>query len=133
MPDRDLTIREMCDEYDVTARTLRFYEQKELLAPRREGAKRFYTKRDRVRLTLILRGKKFGFSLEDIRQLLALYDIGDQQETQIRRTYLMATERLSELEQQRDALDLTISELKDQLEWGASLIASFEARKRVAG
>jgi len=65
-----LTIREMCDAYRVTPRTLRFYEAKELISPVRAGSKRLYTKTDRARLQLILRGKRFGFSLEDIRQLL---------------------------------------------------------------
>ena len=63
-----MTIRQMCDAFDVTPRTLRFYEAKELLFPIREGQKRLFTKRDRARLKLILRGKRFGFSLEEIRQ-----------------------------------------------------------------
>mgnify|MGYP003631215596 CR=1 FL=1 len=68
-----MTIRQMCDAFDVTPRTLRFYEAKELIFPIREGQKRLFTKRDRARLKLILRGKRFGFSLEEIRQLLDLY------------------------------------------------------------
>ena len=68
-----MTIREMCDAFDVTPRTLRFYESKELLFPERDGQKRLFTRRDRARLKLILRGKRFGFSLEEIRQLLDLY------------------------------------------------------------
>ena len=70
MTDELMTIRQMCDAFEVTARTLRFYEAKELIAPIREGQKRLFTKRDRARLKLILRGKRFGFSLEEIRQLL---------------------------------------------------------------
>ena len=73
-----LTIRQMCDAFEVTPRTLRFYEAKELLFPLREGQKRLFTKSDRARLKLILRGKRFGFSLEEIRQLLDLYDLNDQ-------------------------------------------------------
>ena len=80
-----MTIRQMCDAYDVTPRTLRFYEAKELLFPERLGQKRLFTKRDRARLKLIIRGKRFGFSLEEIRQLLDLYHVGDQQETQFNR------------------------------------------------
>ncbi|MFT6224692.1 MAG: DNA-binding transcriptional MerR regulator, partial [Paracoccaceae bacterium] len=76
----------MCETYNVTPRTLRFYEFKELLFPQRLGTRRMFTKRDRARLKLILRGKRFGFSLEDIRQLLNLYDIGDQQFTQLDQT-----------------------------------------------
>ena len=72
MSEDVLTIREMCDAFDVTPRALRFYEAKELLFPMRQGQKRLYSRRDRARLKLILRGKRFGFSLEDIRQLLDL-------------------------------------------------------------
>ena len=125
MPSDDLmTIREMCDAFEVTPRTLRFYEAKELLAPRRDGQKRLFTKRDRARLKLILRGKRFGFSLEDIRQLLDLYDAGDQQATQLRRTYDLARKRLAAMVAQRDELDLAIAELKEQLDWGARVLDS---------
>ncbi|MEL6889824.1 MAG: MerR family DNA-binding transcriptional regulator, partial [Pseudomonadota bacterium] len=95
MSEKTMTIREMCDAFDVTPRTLRFYEAKELLFPVREGQKRLFTKRDRARLKLILRGKRFGFSLEEIRQLLDLYHMGDQQQTQLARTYEIARDRLA--------------------------------------
>ena len=108
-----MTIREMCDLFEVTPRTLRFYEQKELLFPRREGQKRLFTRRDRARLKLILRGKRFGFSLEEIRQLLDLYDMGDQQQTQIARTYEIAQARLDDLIRQRDELNTAINEHND--------------------
>ena len=119
-----LTIREMCETYDVTPRTLRFYEAKELLFPIREGQKRLFTKRDRARLKLILRGKRFGFSLEEIRQLLDLYHMGDQQQTQIARTYEIAKERLKDMESQRDELTEAIDDLRAQLKWGEKMIAS---------
>ncbi len=119
-----LTIREMCEEFDVTPRTLRFYEAKELLFPIREGQKRLFTKRDRGRLKLILRGKRFGFSLEEIRQLLDMYGIGDQQATQYKRTYELANERLQDMEQQRAELDVAITELREQIKWGEDLMAS---------
>ena len=112
-----LTIREMCDIYDVTPRTLRFYEAKELLFPQRAGTKRLFTKRDQARLKLILRGKRFGFSLEEIRQLLDLYHIGDSQATQLTRTYDIAQERLAQMVAQRDELDAAIKDLTDQLSW----------------
>lgn len=124
-PQDVLTIREMCEAFDVTPRTLRFYEQKELLFPIRDGQKRLFTRRDRGRLKLILRGKRFGFALEDIRQLLDLYDRGDQQEEQLKRTYALARERLAQMEQQRDELNEAIAELKSQLEWGAEVISAF--------
>jgi DNA-binding transcriptional MerR regulator len=127
-----MTIREMCDAFDVTPRTLRFYEQKELLFPIREGQKRLFTRRDRARLKLILRGKRFGFSLEEIRQLLDLYDAGDQQQTQLTRAYEIARTRLSEMERQRDALDSAIADLREQLSMGAQMIASLKASQTAA-
>ena len=117
-----LTIREMREEFDVTARTLRFYEAKELLFPLRDGQKRLFTKRDRARLKLIVKGKRFGFSLEEIRQLLELYDMGDQQQTQLVRTYELAKERLKQLELRHYELGETIEELKEQLNLGRELI-----------
>lgn len=120
-----MTISDMCAAFDVTPRTLRFYEAKELLSPIRMGTKRLFTKRDRARLTLILRGKRFGFSLEDIRQLLDLYDRDGSQETQLTRTYDIARARLAQMEQQRAELDEAIAELKGQLIWGAEVLASF--------
>ncbi|MEN9409816.1 MAG: hypothetical protein RL216_1790 [Pseudomonadota bacterium] len=121
-----LTIRQMCESFDVTPRTLRFYEAKELLAPHRRGTARLYTYRDRARLKLILRGKRFGFSLEDIRQLLDMYDRdGSQQEAQLRRTYDLAKQRLDQMERQRAELDEAITELKDQMAWGESVLSAF--------
>ncbi|MEM6610259.1 MAG: MerR family DNA-binding transcriptional regulator [Pseudomonadota bacterium] len=110
-----MTIREMCDAFDVTPRTLRFYEAKELLFPIREGQKRLFTRRDRARLKLILRGKRFGFSLEEIRQLLDLYELGDGQATQLARTLDVARDRMSELESRRRELDIVIDEMKSQM------------------
>lgn len=132
MSDEYMTIREMCDAYSVTPRTLRFYEAKELLFPQREGQKRLFTRRDRARLKLILRGKRFGFSLEEIRQLLNLYDMGDQQHTQLSRTYEIAQERLLDLERQREELDEAIADLKEQMKWGERMIASLEHPKKAA-
>ena len=132
MSNTTMTIREMCDAYQVTARTLRFYEAKELLFPIREGQKRLFTRRDRARLKLILRGKRFGFSLEDLRQLLDLYDMGDQQHTQLVKTYEIAEQRLAEMEARRDELDQAIAELREQMDWGAKIIVSLEGQKNAA-
>ncbi len=129
MTEALMTIREMCSEYAVTPRTLRFYEAKELLSPIREGQKRLFTRRDRARLKLILRGKRFGFSLEEIRQLLDLYEIDDQQETQFRRTYELALQRLADMERQRDELIETIGELKTQLDWGRQVLDQYERQE----
>lgn len=132
MTETQMTIREMCDAFDVTPRTLRFYESKELLFPEREGQKRLYSKRDRARLKLILRGKRFGFSLEQIRQLLDLYHIDDQQHTQFQRTYDIACDRLADMERQREELDQAIDDLKEQLAWGARMIASKDENQKAA-
>ena len=118
------TIKEMCDLYRVTPRTLRFYESKELLFPIREGQRRLFTRRDRARLKLILQGKRFGFSLEDIRQLLNLYDIGDQQKTQLAKTYELATERLMVMVDQKNELTTAIQDLKEMLQWGKKILDS---------
>ena len=117
-----LTIRQMCDEFGVSARTLRFYEAKELLFPLRVGQKRLFDKKDRARMKLILRGKRFGFSLEEIRQLLALYRSGESQKPQVIRTYQIAKERLDDLIRKRDDLTQVIKELREQIKWGEDLI-----------
>ncbi len=129
MPDHVMTIREMCDAFDVTPRTLRFYESKELLFPKRIGQKRLFTRRDRARLKLILRGKRFGFSLEEIRQLLDLYDIDDQQVTQFSKTYEIASARLADMQARRAELDEAIQDLEKQIEWGGKLLASLKQDK----
>lgn len=123
MTEELMTIREMCDAFDVTARTLRFYESRELLSPMRVGQKRLYTRRDRARLKLILRGKRFGFSLEQIRQLLDLYYLEDGQQTQFRRAYELALERLADMERQRAELEEAIADLRAQIGWGEKKMA----------
>lgn len=130
--DETMTIRQMSEAFGVTPRTLRFYEAKELLSPRREGRKRLFSRRDRARLKLILRGKRFGFSLEEIRQLLDLYHAGDQQLTQLVRTRKIAGQRLSEMQARRDDLDVAIADLRGQIEWIDRVIASIPPRERAA-
>ena len=115
VPSDVMTIRQMCETYDVTPRTLRFYEAKELLTPIRIGTKRLFTRRDRARLALILRGKRFGFSLEDIRQTLDLYDRDNGQTAQRQKAYELAVKRLAEMEAQRQELDVAIADLKAEL------------------
>jgi DNA-binding transcriptional MerR regulator len=123
VPQSLTPIGTMCAEFGVTPRTLRFYEAKELIAPVRDGQRRLYTRRCRARLKLILQGRRFGFSLEEIRQLLDLYDIGDQQVTQMTRTCELARERLRAMEGQRDELTAAIAELKERLAEGERLLA----------
>jgi DNA-binding transcriptional MerR regulator len=131
MTDLTMTIRQMCEEFDVTPRTLRFYEAKELLFPQRIGQKRLYGKRDRARLKLILRGKRFGFSLEEIRQLLDLYYMDDRQETQLRETYVLAQKHLADMQAQRDELDEAIAELKTQMDWGSARLTQMDQKQAV--
>ena len=110
---RYYSIGEMCDAFGVTARALRFYEDEELIAPERRGTTRLYTDRDRARLTWILRGKSVGFSLNDIRELLDLYDVGDQQHTQMLATRDRCRQRVEALRRQKTDIDATIAELEE--------------------
>ena len=103
----------MCEAFGVTARALRFYEDEELIAPERRGTTRLYTDRDRARLTWILRGKSVGFSLNDIRELLDLYDVGDQQHTQMLATRDRCRKRIDALHRQKHDIDATIAELQE--------------------
>ena len=106
------SIGELCDEFAVTARALRFYEDEALIAPERRGTTRLYSERDRARLAWILRGKRVGLSLADIKELLDLYDIGDGRKTQRVKTVERCQAQADKLEQQRIDIDATISELK---------------------
>ena len=110
---RYYSIGEMCESFGVTARALRFYEDEKLIAPERRGTTRLYTDRDRGRLTWILRGKSVGFSLGDIRELLDLYDVGDQQHTQMVATRDRCRERVAALHRQKHDIDATIAELEE--------------------
>jgi DNA-binding transcriptional MerR regulator len=110
---RYYSIGEMCDAFGVTARALRFYEDEELIGPERRGTTRLYTDRDRARLTWILRGKSVGFSLNDIRELLDLYDRGDQQHTQMLATRERCADRITSLRKQKQDIDATIAELEE--------------------
>lgn len=105
-----LTFKEMCEKFEVTPRTLRYYEYIELLHPDKEGRSRFYKPRERARMKLILRGRRFGFSLEDIRQWLDMYE---QQGTQAQHKAWIerADRQIHDLKAQRDKLNETIDEL----------------------
>jgi DNA-binding transcriptional MerR regulator len=105
------TIRDLAQEFDVSARTLRFYEEKGLIAPRRDGEKRVYSRRDRARLRYVLMGKCVGFSLEEVREMLDLYDLGDGQRTQLQVALAKFQERTARLEEQRAVIDRAIAEL----------------------
>ena len=106
-----LSFKEMCERFDVTPRTLRYYEYIELLSPEKQGKQRFYGPREVARMTLILRGRRFGFSLEEVRQwLLIREEKGDAAQMEIWVEY--ATRKLDELARQREQLDETIAELR---------------------
>lgn len=113
MPDPDdrLTFKEMCARFAVTPRTLRYYEYIELLSPDREGRARFYRPRDVARMTLILRGRRWGFSLEEIRQWLLIYD-NQGTEAQMRTWIGMADRQLLRLEEEEASLREAIESLK---------------------
>ncbi|MCC5962623.1 MAG: MerR family DNA-binding transcriptional regulator [Rhodobacteraceae bacterium] len=129
MSEDTKTIRQMCADFGVTPRTLRFYETKELLFPARDGQHRLFSRRDQARLKLILRGKRFGFSLEEIRQLLDMYDRDDSELKQLRKTYDIARERLADMERQRAELDEAIVDLKQELAWGENVLRNADRPK----
>ncbi|KEO57558.1 MerR family transcriptional regulator [Thioclava indica] len=106
-----LTFKEMCERFDVTPRTLRYYEYIELLSPQKEGRSRFYGPREIARMTLILRGRRFGFSLEELRQWLQIYDQKGTDE-QNRVWIELADRQLGVLKEQRDELDSAINDLR---------------------
>lgn len=110
MSDTRLSFKEMCAKFDVTPRTLRYYEYIELLSPEREGRSRFYGPREVARMTLIMRGRRFGFSLEEVRQWLLVYD-EEGSEAQMRVTLEMSDRQLVKLNRQIDEL----TEARDDL------------------
>lgn len=112
MPDDRLSFKEMCAAFDVTPRTLRYYEYIELLKPDREGRARFYGPRERARMKLILRGRKFGFQLEDIRQWLLIYE-NEGNVAQMRAFVDMADRQMKELEDQKRQLQEAMDALQD--------------------
>ena len=113
MTEQKLSFKEMCARFDVTPRTLRYYEYIELLSPERDGRARWYGPREVARMTLILRGRKWGFALEDIRQWLLIYE-KEGTEAQMRTWVEMADRQLADLAEQKAQLEEAISELKDQ-------------------
>lgn len=120
-----ISFKEMCARFDVTPRTLRYYEYIELLSPRREGRSRFYGPREVARMKLIMRGRRFGFSLEDIRQWLAIYQQKGTAE-QYRVWLDLADRQMGVLTQQRADLDLAMADLQALRDETAALLDGME-------
>jgi DNA-binding transcriptional MerR regulator len=115
--NRSYSIGDLAKEYGVTPRALRFYEDKDLLHPARDGMNRIYSSRDRARLQLILRGKRVGFALAEIREMLDLYDLRDNQSSQLKLSHDKFKERIKTLEAQRIDLEGAMDELVRGLAW----------------
>jgi DNA-binding transcriptional MerR regulator len=122
------TIGDLSREFGVTLRTLRFYEDKGLLHPRRQGQSRLYSRRDRARLKLILMGKKVGFSLVDIREMLDLYDLKDGQVTQLRVALEKFGSQVAVLRQQKQDVEQAIDELTRTMEIVSGMLREREGR-----
>lgn len=122
------SIGDLAKEFGVTLRTLRFYEDKNLLNPRREGMARIYSRRDRARLKLVLMGKKVGFSLTEIKDMLDLYDLRDGQVTQLRVALDRFTEQINVLLQQRADVDQAIADLQRTVEVVSGMLKEKEKK-----
>ncbi len=126
-------IRELAREFDVTTRTIRFYEDKGLLQPAREGQRRVYTPRDRVRLRLIMRGKRLGFSLDEINEMIGLYDVDPSEVTQLRHFLQKIGDRKAMLERQREDIAETLAEITRIEAQCRSLLDEKQTRRKAVG
>ena len=131
--DEFMRIGEMSKTFDVTLRTLRFYEDKGLLNPKREGTTRLYTRRDRTRLKLILLGRKVGFSLRDVKQMMDLYDPNGANIKQLKLTLEKSEKQLARLHKQRAVLDEAIGDLSSAMATVRSLLARRQPKHAANG
>jgi DNA-binding transcriptional MerR regulator len=115
--ERTYTISELSREFSVTPRALRFYEDKGLLAPRREGLARIYSARERGRLQIILRGKRLGFPLSDIKEIIDLYDLNDGEVTQMKVALVKFKKRLDDLKAQQEDITYALTETERGIQW----------------
>jgi DNA-binding transcriptional MerR regulator len=126
------TIGELAQEFDVTPRTIRFYEDQGLLAPRRDGTRRIYSKRDQVRLKLVLRGKRLGFSLAEVRDMLELYDSAPDERAQLEKFVASLSARRAQLERQREEIDEVLGEIRGFERQSRKLLHAARGGKRRA-
>ena len=126
---RTFTITELAQEFDITARAIRFYEDLGLLTPQRQGRNRVYTQRDRTRLKLTLRGKRLGLSLSEIKQLVEMYDSPSDTAPQLQAFLGVLAEHRQQLEQQREDIEITLAEIAQHEARCRSLLAG-RARAR---
>jgi DNA-binding transcriptional MerR regulator len=124
------SVTELADELGITPRAIRFYETKGLIKPRRAGTTRVYSYRDRARMQLILRGKRLGFSLADIKEYLDMYDVDPSHLKQLQLLLEKIERRVTELEQQREDLDTTLAELEEMRQECVTNIAARDKSKR---
>jgi DNA-binding transcriptional MerR regulator len=125
------TIGELAREFGVSLRTIRFYEDKELLNPKRQGNNRIYSRRDRARLKLVLMGKKVGFSLTEIKHMLDLYDLKDGQVTQLKVSLDKFSAQIAHLREQKEEIEKAIDELSRTMNIVAGMLRSREEAQKV--
>ena len=124
------SIGDLAREFDVTLRTIRFYEDEGLLAPQRVGSRRVYSKRDQVRLKLILRGKRLGFSLAEVREMLELYDSAPDERLQLEKFVAALKQRREQLERQREEIEEVLGEIRGFEQQSRKLLDTARRRRR---